>query len=1119
MSLANNIKNMQTRKMLMMGLVLLLGSVCPTSVLANGADDGATAVVAPVDSFTGPLDEWARASGGNVRIALSVETNDTARILNIAFMRKDPADDSAANNYFHIRRTLTAVPAAYDGIRVTLSAVESQSVYLDVDVLGSQWWKPYGSGPLQPAKLGPEPTTFYIPLDRLKSGGSPFNPAQERIIGIALSGRAPLGLVRVHELSFCRKVSFAGWVTATACVENPSTIFERDAPVAFNLKIGARPTPQIDSLVYAVIDDRGNSVATGTVALGTDSDLALRLPVLPTGYYELRLLPAQGGKVLTEESCLKSAGTAPAGCLPFAVMPATMQENIDRIRQVGEDNAFFGIHNLRFQYKLHELMAFPWCLRSARWNENEPSAKPERPSGAPAAWVAKQAAREPVMPDYRFAFTGFNPNHLQQIPAWALTDPEQTPGFRWADFGPYARDQVGVTARLYPHQKRHLIEGAWEINLNYPPYEQKPFYNDAQVIELFRNLKPIVKAADPQALFLGPTTSPSAEFIGRLCDRGFLDLVDGISLHCYAEPESLIAQLTALRRTLAEHGKPDLPLYDSECGFMSTVGGVQRLREQAAKLVRQNLVLKGEGVVAHLTFYPFDYGRDGEGTYGICFSLDDRLGFGPIALAPKPAVPALAVCAHELLGAKPSWRIQGWGDDLYGYSFLRNGGEPVLAIWTTGPARILHLPVGDAPSARVTLFMGKIETRPAVNGMIDVEVSDAPVYVAGMMPELYATPPVGEVLRVYPGQNVVVNLPVDAVACKTWGIKADIAPSDKRISVSIPANSSAGSFPILLFSKAGKLSGVQWVVVQSPVEVIGYEPMQQGSRLDLILHLVNHSNASVKTEVQASITGSGLWQKQYVTLAAGVRSDVRVALSEQAKPLNPRDVLPVSVNIILNDSDRLRADKRLTFLCAQTIGATTPLVAPYAKHVQLEGLGSSGVRDVADFSFTWDEKKLVIDIVGKDDVPCQPYADGDMWRGDSIQLAFDTEPDSDRLYNPMTSMLTKKVTEVTISKTEVGSVVWRQTTHNKNELPLGPASHWGVTWNHDDNTQVTHISIEIPWSEIGMKTPPVAGQQIGIAALVNDLDGKTLPRRCLKLFDGIDSSTKSYKEFGRISLY
>lgn len=1109
---------MQNCKTLLNRLVFLLVVAFAGNLPANTVSDSATVVLAPVDSFSGPLDAWFKASGGNVQIGLSVATNAAARKLDIAFTRKDPADDSAANNYFHIRRMLSAVPAAFDGIRVTLSAAESQSVYLDVGVLGGQWWKPYGSGPLQPAKLGPEPTTFYIPLGHLKSGGAPFNPAQERIIGIALSGRAPLGLVRMHELSFCRKVSFAGWVTASASVENPSTIFERGAPVAFNLKVGTRPTPQIDGLVYAVTDDLGNSVATGTVALGTGSDLALRLPALPTGYYELRLLPAQGGKAIAEESCLKSAGTAPAGCLPFAVMPATIQENIDRIRRVGEDDAFFGIHNLRFQYKLHELMAFPWCLRPVRWNDYEAAAKPERPSGAPAAWVAKQAAREPVMPDYLFAFTGFNPNHVQQIPAWALTAPGETPGFRWEDFGPYARDQVGATARLYPHQKRRLIEGAWEINLNFPPYEQKPFYDHAQVVDLFRNLRPIVKAADPNALFLGPTTSPSAEFIGRLCDLGFLDIVDGISLHCYAEPESLIAQLAALRRTLSEHGKPDLPLYDSECGFMSTVGGVQRLREQAAKLVRQNLVLKGEGVVAHLTFYPFDYGRDGEGTYGICFSLDDRLGFGPAALAPKPAVPALAVCANELLGAKPIWRIQGWGDDLYGYSFLRNGGEPVLALWTTGPARTLRLPVGDAASARVTEFMGKVETRPAVNGMIEVEISDAPVYVAGMMPELYATPPVGDVLRVYPGQDVVVDLPAGFETCKAWGIKTSVDPSARRISLGVPSDRLAGPVPILLFSKEGSASGVQWLAVQSPVEVIGYEPVQQGSRLDLLLHLVNHSNASVKTEVQTSITGSGQWHKQSVTLAPGARSDVRAGLSEQAKPLNPRDVLPVSVNIVLNDADRFRADKRLTFLCAQSMGAADPLPPPYADQVQLEGLGSSGVSDSADFRFAWDAKKLVFGIVRKDDVQCQPHADGDMWRGDSIQLAFDTEPDSDRLYNPMTSMLTKKVTEVTVSKTTSGCGVWRHATHNKNELPLGRASGWDVTWDRDDRTQTTRIAIEIPWSEIGMTTAPGPGQQIGIAALVNDLDGEALPRKTLKLFDGIDSATKSYKEFGRITL-
>ena len=1089
------------------------------AIAAAGEAPGLTVVLAPVDTFAGPLDAWTRSSGGNVQVSLGVDTNTApAPALQVVFSRRNPADDSAAANYFGMRRLLAEVPAGIDGLRITLSASEAQSVYLGLSVLSGQWWHEYGSGPFQPSRLGPDPTTFYIPLAQLKSGSTPFNPASDRICGISLSGRAPVGTLRVHELSFCRKVAAAGWVTAAARTSNPSTIFERGAPIAFSLKPGSRPVPAIDSLVYAIRDGGQDAVvARGTLDLGTNSVLDLRLPSLPTGYYELALFPAKGGVEMDATSCLKSAGSAPPGRLPFAVMPATIEENIARIRKVGEDAAFFGIHNLRFQYKLHELMAFPWCLRNARWNEYEGSAMPVRGPDGVAPWAAKKLASEAPQPDYLFAFTSFNPNHVEQIPSWALTGPDQTPGFRWEQFGPFVADQLRLTSHLYPAQKRHLVEGAWEIHLNRPPYSQKPVYDDAAIVELFRRLRPVVRAADSNAVFVGAGLVPEADFIGKLADAGFLDQVDGLALHCYGDPEALIGRLTALREALAARGKAALPLYDSECGFTSDVGGVQRLHEQAAKLVRQNLVLKGEGVIAHLTFYPFDYGREGEGTYGLCFSLDDRMGFGPVALAPKPAVPALAVCAHELLGAKPAWRLQGWADAVYGYCFLRDG-EPVLALWTTGPARTLRVPAGDRSAVHVTGFLGREEDRKVVDGAAGIDVADAPVYVSGLMADLYTAPRVGGSRQVYPGQAMAIDLPGGCTAARSWGLGVTLDAATRQVKVAVPSTCAAGPRPVLFTNAQGAGLGVAWFVVLPAVEVTGCRPIQEGTHLDLQVSLANHAAEPESAAIRACITGSGAWASQTSSLPAGAAAEVRLRLAERSEPLQARDVLPVSIVVASGRADPVRMDRRLTFLCARRIGATAPLVAPEADHIQLAGPGSSGTPETADISLGWDPQRLRITVVRNDDIQYQPSDNGDMWRGDSLQLAFDTDPDSDRPYDPMVYAVSKKVTEVTVSRTAAGCKAWRHTTYNRNELPLGVATNWGMAWERDEAAHTTRMTVDIPWSEIGLASAPVPGQQLGMAALINDLDGDKAPRRCLELFGGINSTTKSYKEFGRLTL-
>jgi len=1099
----------------------LLGSIMLGFLCASGMLRAAEIVstLASVDPFNGPLDAWTARCGGNVQIALSTATtaaDPTRRALVVELKRRKPADNSAAENYFLVRRLLTNAPPGADSIRLRLSASEEQSVYLTCSVLGGAWWKEYGSGPLQPSKLGPMATDFVVPLAGLKSGDKAmFGTAGETVSGFTLAGRAPVGVLRVEELSYCRKVIVSGWVAATAECGNPSSLFERGAPVIFTLKTGKAPAPDVTGLRYVVRDYHGDEAASGTLPLGATNVYTLTLHPLPTGYYELTVYALTGERALVDASCLKTTGSSQPGIASFAVMPATIEENIARIRKVGADDAFFGIHNLRFQYKLHQLMAFPWCIQPVRWGEEEP-AQPVRTAGALAAWAAKRIAAEAPVPDYLFAVTSFNPNHYQGLPKWARGKPDETPSFRWEEFGAFVTDRLRVSAHLFPHEQHRPVEGAWEIHLNRPPYDQKPVYDDAAIVDLFRHLKPVVKAAETQAVFMVGGLAPEGDFIGRLCDQGLLDQVDAISLHCYGEPEKLITRLAGVRKALADHGKGSLPLYDTECGFMSVVGGVPRLKEQACKLVRQNIVLKGEGVAVHLTFYPFDFGRDGEGTYGISFSLDDSLSFGPALIAPKPAVPALAVCAHELMGAKPAGTLHGWGDDIYGYVFIRDGSEPVLALWTTGPARTLHVPAGDAPVATITDIMGKSDQRKTVGGMVDVEISDDPVYVAGIAPEIYTAPHAGTMARAYPGQRITVALPDGCDACKAWGLKTTLNAAAKQVAIEVPATCPSGPRAVLLLASGEPQ--VQWLLVAPPVEVVDCQPAQDGTRVDLRMRLMNHAGQAVAVAAKASVTGSGTWQAQSVTVPAGGATDVRIPLMERTAPLDSREILPVSVDLLLNGADRIRLDRRLTFLCAQRIGSTNNVVAPFADTVHLEGPGSSGATDTADIGFSWNDKQLTVTVVRQDDVQCQPYSGGDMWRGDSLQFAFDTEPDSDRLYDPMVFALTKKVTEVTVSKTAAGCAVWRHTTHNKNELPLGAATGWRVTWDRDDAKGTTRIVVGIPWTEIGLTAPPTTGQQIGIAALVNDLDGDKLPRRFLNLFDGINSSTKSYKEFGRLTL-
>ncbi|MBI5938971.1 MAG: hypothetical protein HY859_00955 [Caulobacterales bacterium] len=1078
-----------------------------------GSDSVQTAL-GSVDDFSGPPTAWIHRSGANVQM-LAVTGDDPARpgrrLMELTMQRRDGANTEAGANFFLARRAVAAVPPGSESLRVVLSCDQAQSVYLTVSVLGGVWWKEYASKPLQPAAITPEPVEYLVPLAGLKAGDGTAFTAQEQVIGVTIAGRAPLGVLRVHALEFVRAIDAKGWVSVRAECGNPSALFERGSAPRFVLRPGARPLPGIDALACTVTAYDGTTAAEQVLPLGGATECELRLPELPTGWYELTARPLAGGQAVAQTSCLATTGTVRSGRMPFAVMPATIAENIERIRAVGEDRAFFGIHNLRHQFRLHELMGFPWSIRPSRWIWREPQAV-RREAGAPAPWAAKELAAPP-MPDHLFAFTSFNPNHFDSLPEWARGRAEDpAPAFRWDDFAAYARDELAVSAHLLPHQRGRITEGTWEVDLNHPSYTTRPIYTDQDIVDYFARFRPLAKAADPAAVVVGPTII--ASFFARfeeLFRLGLLQQVDALSLHCYAKAEKLCEELPALRRLAARHGRPDVRLYNSESGFTSVVGGVERLKEQACDLVRQNIVLKGEGVTAHLTFYPFDWGRDQEGTYGLCFTLDDRLGFSPGALAPKPAAAALAVCSHQLMGADPVSSLNTWRSQVYGYAFARDG-VPVLALWTTAAAGILRLPVGDVAAVTVTGFMGRPAVVPAVDGIAAIPLALEPVYVGGADPALYRAPmTVAATLR--PGQEAVLPLPAGTSAVKAWGLEARIDAAG-RLALAVPRTCPAGP-RALLQSGAGGASQVLWVVVGQAVELVDCRPIQGDGRIDLELTLRNHAIMPVPVSARVSSTGTGSWATRSVEVPAGARATVAVALRSGKAPA-PREALAASFELGINGTDVVRGERRLSLLCASRPGAAPP-APPYAGRVRIEGPGSSGTAESADFSFAWDDQGLRLAMVRRDDAECQRWDEGWMWKGDSLQLAFDTDPDQDRPYNPLAGILGKKITEVTVARTRDGARAWRQITHNPAELPIGWCQDWQVTWERDEAAATTRIAIVIPWAGIGIAGPLAPGRQIGFAALVNDLDQEKGERARLRLFGGIDP-VKAPAEFGRITL-
>jgi hypothetical protein len=202
-----------------------------------------------------------------------------------------------------------------------------------------------------------------------------------------------------------------------------------------------------------------------------------------------------------------------------------------------------------------------------------------------------------------------------------------------------------------------------------------------------------------------PSTQMGSDYIvdGQVMAAFDQDVAAGI--------RALDENLSALR---SERGRMPLPIYATEFGFSTCDHGETDDigqtrwgydRTQALALVRQNLVLLGEGVRVAMSFQVRDY-RGGAGVrqFGLYYNLegsiyvsgDDSWKTGE--LGPRPAVPAYAAMTSILEGFRPvgTWNEaledQYGLDGVFAYAFLRGYDEVALALWSpAGPVAMANL--------------------------------------------------------------------------------------------------------------------------------------------------------------------------------------------------------------------------------------------------------------------------------------------------------------------------------------------------------------------------------------------------------------------------------------------
>lgn len=161
-----------------------------------------------------------------------------------------------------------------------------------------------------------------------------------------------------------------------------------------------------------------------------------------------------------------------------------------------------------------------------------------------------------------------------ECPTWASSDPtlkgpyipgQLAPPRRLADWEAYVR----AVAERYRGRIRHYE--LWNEPAVREVDGQRAHFSAGQLVELGQAAYRIIKQVDPRARLTTPAMVGAEKGIDRMeayLAAGGNQCSDIVSFHFYGLPEQIPQYYTALRRVMARHGVPDLPIWNTEYGYL-----------------------------------------------------------------------------------------------------------------------------------------------------------------------------------------------------------------------------------------------------------------------------------------------------------------------------------------------------------------------------------------------------------------------------------------------------------------------------------------------------------------------------------------------------------------------
>lgn len=852
---------------------------------------------------------------------------------------------------------------------------------------------------------------------------------------------------------------------------------------------------------------------------------------------------------LSDGTPLAELASRPAGFLTYAVVRDPAQRQL-----YPQAETYFGLqpHGLTASENVAPLLGVRWVLGGYTWRRMEP----DRPGQAPETHAVERAHARP--PDgwltYPLLPTFAAPDWAVSPASAAYESGELTPAGEtaWADFCRWlARTYV---AELPPELEEHIYQITWE-----PVYPWGYKGSDESLVRIYEIAYPILHELDPKAVVAGPTgagigSDTELEWNTRLLRLGLGRWIDAFSIHPYQaippERAGLVDRVRRLREIVRAETGREMPLLGTEQGSPTGQDPSKEL-DHARGLVRENLIMFGEGFRLNFGFYLYDYLIPSEVPgYGYFYNLVPGLPWGTSKIAPKPIAPAFAAQSFLLEGHRSAGPIEWLGETALGYAFER-GDHVVLALWDYGDEpRPVSLAVG---AERVTVYdwMGNAIETPTPGGTLPLTLAPEPLYVEGVSPGLWgsgAARPVALAesrLVGYPGGRVSVagdagitdgagfagSLTCEAdprLALEPVSAEVGLEPERRapfELTLGVPADAEPGTYPLTVTLREGaRVIGVggAMLVVKSPVAITrlqsGRGPTGEPT---VLVGLRNETRAELAGSLAVSLRGvPETTRTERISLAPGAESAVTVAYAEADLPLTPS--LAARAVVTLDGGGRCSRESPIDFLTATRGGEGSSVILQGREALVRAPAQYRGFDDLsADLRFGWDDAGLLLSAAVTDDTHLQEKTGFDIWQGDCLQVAFDLDPGREQV-NTGNSLADSgsrhRASEINVALTPEGPQAFRAISFDPAALPLRllTAEEWEATIEREEGW--TRYAVRLNWAALGLAGGPDAGLRLGVAVTVNDRDSaEEREPKALGLFGGI-TPTKDPMAFGTLLL-